>query len=107
MRASRVAAGLVACQNRFELVGWFSDALRPEVLALAWVTLVLATTHEPTSLHPVLSWFVFWAKALVLVIAVTLIAALHARYRIDQAVRYFVGMLAISMAAVALAAYGY
>jgi formate hydrogenlyase subunit 4 len=47
------------------------------------------------------------AKLGVLVLAVTLIAATHARYRIDQAVRYYLGLLAASFAALGLALAGY
>jgi formate hydrogenlyase subunit 4 len=49
----------------------------------------------------------FWAKVLVLILIVTLIAATHARYRIDQAVRYFAGMLAVALGALVLATFGY
>lgn len=49
---------------------------------------------------------VFWAKVVVVVMAVTVVAATHARYRIDQLIRYFVGLLGVSLAAVALASYG-
>ena len=54
-----------------------------------------------------LGWLLFWAKVLVLVLLVTLVAATHARYRIDQAIRYFAGLLAIAMGALVLASYGY
>ena len=36
-----------------------------------------------------LSWLIFWAKVSGLVLLVTLVAATHARYRIDQAIRFF------------------
>jgi formate hydrogenlyase subunit 4 len=49
----------------------------------------------------------FWCKVLVLVLLVTLVAATHARYRVDQAVRYFGGMLVIAVVALILATYGY
>jgi len=54
-----------------------------------------------------LGWLLFWAKVLVLVLLVTAVAATHARYRIDQAIRYFAGLLAAAFAALALAAWGY
>ncbi|MBI4537530.1 MAG: NADH-quinone oxidoreductase subunit H [candidate division NC10 bacterium] len=47
------------------------------------------------------------AKLLVLVLAVTLVAATHARYRIDQAIRYYLGLLGASFAALVLALAGY
>jgi formate hydrogenlyase subunit 4 len=54
-----------------------------------------------------LGWLLFWAKVLVLVLAVTVVAATHARYRIDQAIRYFAALLAVAFGALALAGYGY
>jgi formate hydrogenlyase subunit 4 len=47
------------------------------------------------------------AKLIVLVLAVTLVAATHARYRIDQAIRYYGGLLGTSLVALLLALYGY
>ena len=54
-----------------------------------------------------LSWLLFWAKILVLVLLVTLVAATHARYRIDQAIRYFAGLLSVALVALILASFGY
>jgi formate hydrogenlyase subunit 4 len=54
-----------------------------------------------------LGWLLFWAKVLALVLVVTAVAATHARWRIDQAIRYFAGLLAVAFAALALAAYGH
>ncbi len=53
-----------------------------------------------------LGWLVHWAKVLGLVLVVTLIAATHARYRIDQAIRYYAGLLAVATVALILASYG-
>jgi formate hydrogenlyase subunit 4 len=52
-------------------------------------------------------WLLFWAKVLVLVLLVTLVAATHARYRIDQALRFFASMFAIALVALVLASYGH
>jgi formate hydrogenlyase subunit 4 len=49
----------------------------------------------------------FLAQTLVLVLLVTLIGATHARYRVDQAIRYFALLLAVSVGALALAAAGF
>ena len=54
-----------------------------------------------------LGWLLFWAKVTVLVLLVTLVGATHARYRIDQAVRYFAGLLAVALVALVLASYGH
>jgi formate hydrogenlyase subunit 4 len=53
-----------------------------------------------------LQWLLFWAKISVLVLLVTLVAATHARYRIDQAIRYFASLLVIALTALILASYG-
>jgi formate hydrogenlyase subunit 4 len=54
-----------------------------------------------------LGWLLFWVKVFALVLLVTLVAATHARYRIDQALRYFAGLLVVALAALILASYGY
>jgi formate hydrogenlyase subunit 4 len=48
----------------------------------------------------------FWAKVFGLVLLVTVVAATHARYRIDQALRYFAGLLGVAVGALILASYG-
>ena len=53
-----------------------------------------------------LGWPIFWIKVFVLVLAVTVVAATHARYRIDQAVRYYAGLIVVAMVALVLASYG-
>ena len=54
-----------------------------------------------------LGWLLFWAKVFVLVLLVTLVAATHARYRIDQAIRFFASLFAVALGALVLASYGY
>jgi formate hydrogenlyase subunit 4 len=54
-----------------------------------------------------LQWLVFWIKIFALVMLVTLVAATHARYRIDQAIRFFAALLAAALAALILAGFGY
>ena len=54
-----------------------------------------------------LGWLWFWVKVLVLVLFVTLVAATHARYRIDQAIRYFATLLVAALVALILSGYGY
>lgn len=54
-----------------------------------------------------LGWLLFWLKVLVLVLMVTVVAATHARYRIDQAIRYFAGLLSVAFVALILASYGH
>lgn len=58
------------------------------------------------SLAVPLNLLVFLVKVLALVLIITLIAAIHPRYRIDQAVRYFMGMFIISLVALILAVCG-
>jgi formate hydrogenlyase subunit 4 len=54
-----------------------------------------------------LNLFSLLAKLLLLVLVVTLVAATHARYRIDQAIRYYGGLLGLSLVALLLALYGF
>jgi NADH:ubiquinone oxidoreductase subunit H len=54
-----------------------------------------------------LGWLWFWLKVFGLVGLVTVVAATHARYRIDQAIRFFAGLLVVALFALALAGYGY
>jgi formate hydrogenlyase subunit 4 len=50
---------------------------------------------------------ILMAKVLVLVLLVTVVAATHARYRIDQAVRYYMGLFGIALVALVLAVCGW
>ena len=54
-----------------------------------------------------LGWLLFWAKVSVVVLLVTLVAATHARYRIDQAIRYFAGLFVVALLALILTSYGH
>jgi formate hydrogenlyase subunit 4 len=54
-----------------------------------------------------LGGLLFWVKVLALTVLVTVVAATHARYRIDQALRYFAALLGVSGVALALAVFGY
>ena len=51
-------------------------------------------------------WLIFWVKVTVLVLMVTVLAATHARYRIDQAIRYFAALLVVNFVALILASNG-
>jgi formate hydrogenlyase subunit 4 len=55
----------------------------------------------------VAAWLLFWTKVFGLVLLVTVVAATHARYRIDQAIRYFATLLGISFVALLLASFGH
>jgi formate hydrogenlyase subunit 4 len=52
-------------------------------------------------------WLIFWVKVTVLVLMVTVLAATHARYRIDQAIRYFAALLVVGFVALILASNGF
>jgi formate hydrogenlyase subunit 4 len=58
-------------------------------------------------LSGLLFWILFWAKVSVVVLVVTLVAATHARYRVDQAIRFFASLFAVALGALVLASYGY
>jgi formate hydrogenlyase subunit 4 len=62
----------------------------------------------PWPLHVALplTWLLFWIKVFVLVLLVTLVSATHARYRVDQAIRYFALLLVAAVAALVLAGFG-
>ena len=52
-------------------------------------------------------WLLFWAKVGIMILVVTLVAATHARYRIDQAIRFFSSLFAVALVALVLASYGH
>ncbi len=52
-------------------------------------------------------WLLFWVKVFGMTLLATVIAATHARYRIDQALRYFAALLGASGVALVLATFGY
>ena len=54
-----------------------------------------------------LGWLLFWLKVLGMVLLATLVAATHARCRIDQAIRFFGALLLAALGALVLASYGY
>jgi formate hydrogenlyase subunit 4 len=54
-----------------------------------------------------LGWLLFWLKVCVMVLLVAVIAATHARYRMDQVLRYFASLLGASAVALLLATFGY
>ncbi len=55
----------------------------------------------------VLDVVIFLAKVLVMVLLVTVVAATHARYRIDQAIRYYAGLFGLSLIALVFAVKGF
>jgi formate hydrogenlyase subunit 4 len=59
-----------------------------------------------TGFYP-LDVIIFLAKVMVLVLLVTLIAATHARYRIDQAIRYYAGLFGLALVALVFAVSGF
>jgi formate hydrogenlyase subunit 4 len=54
-----------------------------------------------------LGWLLFWVKVFALVLLVTLVSATHARYRIDQAIRIFGGLLGVAFVALIVASFGH
>jgi len=61
----------------------------------------------PLTIASPLQWLLFWVKVFVLVLLVTLVSATHARYRVDQAIRYFAFLLVVALGALVLAGFGY
>jgi formate hydrogenlyase subunit 4 len=60
----------------------------------------------PSHIALPLPWLLFWVKVFVLVLLVTLVSATHARYRVDQAIRYFALLLVAAVGALILAGFG-
>ncbi len=97
--------------------GPLSEYSGPKLALFKWAQMVRLVVHSGlfvalfvpwgSGLAFPLGWLLFWVKVLVLVLLVTVVAATHARYRIDQAIRYFAGLLAVAFGALALAAYGF
>ena len=54
-----------------------------------------------------LGWLLFWVKVFVMALLVAVVAATHARYRMDQVLRYFASLLGASAVALVLATFGY
>lgn len=61
----------------------------------------------PSDVAFLVQWPLFWIKVFVLVLLVTLISATHARYRVDQAIKYFALLLVVAVVALVLAGFGY
>jgi formate hydrogenlyase subunit 4 len=80
-----------------------------QMVKLVLYSALFVALFAPWGSHLSFPWGVllFWAKVAGLVILVTLVAATHARYRIDQAIRFFAGLLVMAFAALILASYGY
>lgn len=64
-------------------------------------------SHISFPLGPLVSWGIFWIAVFAVVLLVTLVAATHARYRIDQAIRFVASLFAVALGALVLASYGY
>lgn len=54
-----------------------------------------------------LGWLLFWVKVFALVLLVTVVGATHARYRIDQAIQIFAGLMGVAFVALIVASYGH
>ncbi len=84
----------------------FKYAQMSRLVVHSGIFIALFIPWGATLAYPV-AFILFWAKVLVLVLLVTALAATHARYRIDQALRLFSGLLALGVGALLLASYGY
>lgn len=84
----------------------FKLAQMARLLVYAGLVVALFTPRASGWPQPV-AWIAFWLQVFVLVVLVTLVAATHARYRLDQAFRRFAGLLAVALVALALAGLGW
>jgi formate hydrogenlyase subunit 4 len=82
----------------------YAQAIKLVLYAALFVALFIPWGN---SLPFPIAFLIFWAKVLVLVLLSTVLAATHARYRIDQALRYYATFLAVSLVAVVLASFGH
>jgi formate hydrogenlyase subunit 4 len=74
------------------------------VFSALFVALFIPWGH--TGFYP-LDVIIFLAKVTVLVLLVTLVAATHARYRIDQAIRYYASLFGLALVALVFAVSGF
>jgi formate hydrogenlyase subunit 4 len=84
----------------------FKYAQMAKLVIYSALFIALFAPWGSTLLAPI-AWLLFWIKVFVVVVLVTLIAATHARYRIDQAIRLFAGLICVSFVALILASYGF
>ncbi|MBV8053269.1 MAG: NADH-quinone oxidoreductase subunit H [Acidobacteriaceae bacterium] len=84
----------------------FKYAQMAKLIIYSALFIALFVPWGSTLLAPI-AWLLFWAKVFVLLLLVTVVAATHARYRIDQAIRLFTGLICVSFVALILASYGY
>ena len=84
----------------------FKYAQMSKLIIYAALFIALFAPWGSDLLAPI-AWLLFWIKVFVLVLLVTLVAATHARYRIDQAIRLFAVLGCVSFVALILASYGY
>lgn len=76
------------------------------LLVYAGLVVALFVPWDPDWPQP-LAWLAFWLEVFVLVVFVSVVAATHARYRVDQAFRRFAALLVVALGALALAGLGY
>ena len=84
----------------------FKYAQMAKLIIYSALFIALFVPWGSTLLAPI-AWLLFWAKVFALLLLVTVVAATHARYRIDQAIRLFTGLICVSFVALILASYGY
>jgi len=84
----------------------FRYAQMAKLMVYAALFVALFVPWGDTLPYP-LSLAVVIVKVLAVVLLVTLVAATHARYRIDQAIRFYASLLGAAMVALLLALYGY
>jgi formate hydrogenlyase subunit 4 len=97
--------------------GPMSEYSGPKLAMLRWGKMVKLVVYSgllvmlflppPSTWSAVGAWFWYWTGVAVLILGVTLVAATHARYRMDQALRRFGWMLGGALVALVLATQGY
>lgn len=96
--------------------GWLMECSGPTLALFKYSAMVKLVLYSALfvnlflpwgeSMGGVVGWVVFWAKTGAVIALVTVVAAAHARYRADQAVRWFGAMLVTALGALWLAGLG-
>lgn len=97
--------------------GPLSEYSGPKLALLRWGRMVKVVVYSgilvmlylppPAGWNVVGAWLWYWTGVAVLILGVTVVAATHARYRIDQALRRFGWMLGAAWVALILATLGF
>jgi len=84
----------------------FKYARMVKLFVFSGIFVTLFIPWGQTGFYP-LDVIIFLVKVTILILLVTVIAATHARYRIDQAIRYYAGLFGLALVALIFAVSGF